>query len=97
MFDVELVTIKSVHQPNTNQFIDSICERLQQVIEIDDGDTKQRLNFVKTGKNKKYFIFFFDFEISIVIEMHAYFFSWCRQPIKSSLLRLFPYVCYVFI
>lgn len=59
MFDVEFVTIKSVHQPNTNQFIDSICERLQQIIEIDDGDTKQRLNFVKTGKNKKYFIFFF--------------------------------------
>lgn len=58
MFDVELVTIKSVHQPNTNQFIDSICERLQQVIEIDDGDTKQRLNFVKTGKNKSISSFF---------------------------------------
>lgn len=59
MYDVELVTIKSVPQPNTNQFIDSICERLQQVIEIDDADTKQRLNFVKTGKNTKYFICFF--------------------------------------
>lgn len=58
MFDVELVTIKSVHQPNTNQFIDSICERLQQIIEIDDGDTKQRLNFVKTGKNKSISSFF---------------------------------------
>jgi hypothetical protein len=32
-FDVELFNGKSTRQPNTNEFIDGICEQLQQAIE----------------------------------------------------------------
>jgi hypothetical protein len=33
-FDVEFLNGKSSRQPNSNQFIDGICEQLQQAIEI---------------------------------------------------------------
>ncbi len=33
-YDAELFNGKSTRQPNSNQFIDGICEQLQQAIEI---------------------------------------------------------------
>lgn len=33
-FDIELFDGKSMRQPNVNQFVDIICERLHQAIEV---------------------------------------------------------------
>ncbi|CAF1048161.1 unnamed protein product [Adineta steineri] len=86
-FDITLFNGKSTRQPNVDQFIDFICQRLQKtietyektplnpVIEI-DSETRQALNFIES-----------------VVEIHSQFFSWSKQPIKNGIIRLFAYLC----
>ncbi|CAF2692623.1 unnamed protein product [Rotaria sp. Silwood2] len=65
-FDVTLFNGKSTRQPNTSQFIDTICKRLRQAIEIYertslinisdevvgiDVEARKALNFIEAGKN----------------------------------------------
>ncbi|CAF0768198.1 unnamed protein product [Adineta steineri] len=90
-FDVELLDGKSTRQPNVNQFINNICERLHLAIEVyektplmnvlDEGieidlEARKALNFMET-----------------VVKMHKEFFFWCPQPVKEAIIRLFPYLC----
>ena len=85
-FDIDLFNGKLIRQPNKNQLIDYICERLQQDTQID---------LIKTGKNEIIFILqetlFCLF--NLVTRTHTEIFDWSYQPIKSGILQLFPYVC----
>jgi hypothetical protein len=73
------------------QFIDSICEQVQQAIEI-DFEGKKGLNLIKIGRNESFFMITEDI-LNLVIQMHTRFYIWCDQPIKSAIIQLFPYVC----
>jgi hypothetical protein len=44
-FDIDLFNGKSTRQPNTNQFIDTICEQLQQAIEIYEKKSLSKIKF----------------------------------------------------
>ncbi|CAF4174719.1 unnamed protein product [Rotaria sp. Silwood2] len=90
-FDIILPNGKSIRHPNIDQFIDTISERLHQAIEI----------YEKTPSvNNSDQIIDIDLEvrkalnlIETVIQIHTYLFHWCQQPVKSAIIRLFPYLC----
>ncbi len=44
-FDINLFNGKSTRQLNTNQFIDAICEQLQQAIEIYEKKSLSEIKF----------------------------------------------------
>jgi hypothetical protein len=44
-FDIELFHGKSTRQPNVNQFIDIICERLHQTIEVYEKTPLSKMRF----------------------------------------------------
>ena len=44
-FDITLFNGKSTRQPNVNQFIDGICERLHQAIEIYEKTPLSKMDF----------------------------------------------------
>ncbi|CAF3884238.1 unnamed protein product [Rotaria sordida] len=90
-FDITLFNGKLTYQPDVNQFIDDICERLREAIEVYDKkplvnisdqivemefETCKALNFMEA-----------------VVQMLTSFFFWSRQPMKNSLIRIFPYLC----
>ncbi|CAF0841748.1 unnamed protein product [Rotaria sordida] len=90
-FDVRLFNGDSKRHPNINQCMDVICDKLHRAIEI----------YEKTPLVNVYGQFVeIDAEackalnvIETVILMHTNLFTWCRQPIKNGILRLFPYLC----
>jgi len=69
---------------------------LNHVNEI-DLEARNALNLIKTGRNAVYDIYKIQRRLvflpyNVVIQMHTQFFSWCRQPVKNAIIRIFPYV-----
>ncbi|CAF3979958.1 unnamed protein product, partial [Rotaria sordida] len=90
-FDITLFNGKLTYQPDVNQFIDDICERLREAIEIYDkkplvniSDQVVEMEF-ETCKALNF--------MEAVVQMLTSFFFWSRQPMKNSLIRIFPYLC----
>lgn len=108
MYDVTLFNGKSTRHPTVNQFFDDIDERLRTAIEICDktpllanisgdvvemdSEARKALNFIETGKDP-IFCTINTICSYLVIGMLITFLFQSRQPIKSSLIRIFPYVC----
>jgi hypothetical protein len=57
-----------------------------------DTEACKALNFIDTGKD---LIFYTTNMICryLVLQILYFYFFWSRQPIKSSIIRIFPYVC----
>ena len=56
------------------------------------GQTRHELNLIKTGRIEVFYnmnLLLFN----LVIRMHTQFFACSRQPIKSAIIHLFPYLC----
>ncbi|CAF1134879.1 unnamed protein product [Rotaria sordida] len=90
-FDITLFNGKSTRQPNTSQFIDTICKQLQQAIEIHERTSLINISDEVVGidlEARKALNF-----IEAVVDMHMQFFFWCQQPVKNAIIRLFPYLC----
>ncbi|CAF4903678.1 unnamed protein product, partial [Rotaria sp. Silwood1] len=90
-FDIKLPNGQSTRHLDANRFIDSIRERLHQAIEIYDKKPLANMSGEKIEidqEARKALNF-----IETVIRFHTHIFMWCLQPMKSSLVRLFPYLC----
>ncbi|CAF5044832.1 unnamed protein product [Rotaria sp. Silwood1] len=89
--DITLSNKNLIHEPDVNQFVDDICERLREAIEVYDKkplinasnqaitmefEACKALNFMET-----------------VLQILKSFFFWSRQPVKDSLIRIFPSLC----
>ncbi|CAF3427722.1 unnamed protein product [Rotaria socialis] len=90
-FDVTLVNGQSTRHPNANKFLDAIRERLGHAIEIYEKTPLANVSgqTVEIDPEARKALNF----IETVIQMHTHLFSKCLQPIKSSIVRLFPYLC----
>jgi len=54
-FDITLFNGTSIHQPNINHFIDEICKRLDEAIEICDKSSLGRIYFLFSKKKRNFF------------------------------------------
>ncbi|CAM4792055.1 unnamed protein product [Rotaria magnacalcarata] len=90
-FDVTLFNGQSTRHPNANKFLDTIRERLGHAIEIYEKTPLANVSgqTVEIDPEARKALNF----IETVIQMHTHLFSKCLQPIKSSIIRLFPYLC----
>ncbi|CAF2618988.1 unnamed protein product [Rotaria sp. Silwood2] len=90
-FDVTLFNGRSTRHPDFNQFIDTICEQLRQVIEIYEKTPRINIfdqNLERHDETRKAFNF-----IETVVQFHTNLFLWCEQPVKNAIIRIFPYLC----
>ena len=101
-FDIKLPNGQSSRHPDANRFIDTIRERLHQAIQIYeqtpldtqiDSEARKALNFIETGSSQ-FITLLHSLSSSFVsvIQLHTHIFVWCLQPMKSAIIRIFPYV-----
>ncbi|CAF1410376.1 unnamed protein product, partial [Rotaria sordida] len=90
-FNIKLPNGQSTRHPDTNRFIDAIRERLHQAIEI--YEKKPLANIcgekIEIDQEARKALNF----IEAVIRFHTHMFIWCLKPMKSAIVRLFPYLC----
>ncbi|CAF3727711.1 unnamed protein product [Rotaria sp. Silwood1] len=90
-FDVKLLNGQSTRNPDANRFIDTIRERLHQAIETYQKEPLANISGEKIEINqeaRKALNF-----IETVIQFHTRIFMCCLQPMKSAIVRIFPYLC----
>ncbi|CAF1560656.1 unnamed protein product [Rotaria magnacalcarata] len=90
-FDVKLPNGHSSRHPDANRFIDTIRERLHQAIETYEKTPLANISGEKVEidqEARKSLNF-----IETVIQFHTRIFMWCLQPMKSAIIRIFPYLC----
>ena len=65
-----------------------------------DFEARQALNLINTGKMIVFLLLhsitndqIVSFECNLVLNVHANLFSYCHQPVKEAIVRLFPFVC----
>ncbi|CAF4657490.1 unnamed protein product [Rotaria sp. Silwood1] len=90
-FDVKLPNGQSTRHPDANRFIDNIRERLHQAIEIYEkrplaNISGEKIEIDQEARKALNFI-------ETVIQLHTRIFMWCLQPMKSAIVRIFPYLC----
>ncbi|CAF4197699.1 unnamed protein product [Rotaria sp. Silwood2] len=90
-FDIKLPNGQSTRHPDANRFIDTIRERLHQAIEIYEKKplaniSGQKIEIDQEARKALNFI-------ETVIQFHTRIFMWCLQPMKSAIVRIFPYLC----
>ncbi|UJR10196.1 hypothetical protein I4U23_014411 [Adineta vaga] len=90
-FDVKLPNGQATRHPDANRFIDTIRERLHQAIEIYEKTPLTNITgeTVEIDQEARKALNF----IETVIQFHTRIFMWCLQPMKSAIIRIFPYLC----
>ncbi|CAF1638010.1 unnamed protein product [Adineta ricciae] len=90
-FDVKLPNGQATRHPDANRFIDTIRERLHQAIEIYEKKPLANIigHTVEIDQEARKALNF----IETVIQFHTRIFMWCLQPMKSAIIRIFPYLC----
>ncbi|CAF4898854.1 unnamed protein product [Rotaria sp. Silwood1] len=90
-FDTTLFNGRATRHPDINQFIDTICERLRQAIDIYEKTPRINISdqiLEVQDETRKAFNF-----IETVVQFHTNLFLWCEQPVKNAIIRIFPYLC----
>ncbi|CAF3971108.1 unnamed protein product [Rotaria sp. Silwood2] len=90
-FDVKLPNGQSTRNPDANHCIDTICERLHQAIETYRKKPLANISGEKIEINQEARKALNCIET--VILFHTRIFMWCLQPMKSAIVRIFPYLC----
>ncbi|UJR35822.1 hypothetical protein I4U23_028569 [Adineta vaga] len=90
-FDIKLPNSQSTRHPNVNQFIDNIRERFAQAIQIYEKTplaniSGERVEIDSEARKALNYI-------ETVVQLHTLMFSSYIQPVKSSIIRLFPHLC----